>query len=530
LNPAADRPLALAIEDLRVVLPDGRALLDGANLAVREGDFVLLAGPSGSGKSTILRLIANLPDSMARGVEVTGRVHKPASADGSPATVGIVFQDLALFDELSAELNVRFAMDHRVARAGHAAPRADSPDREATQRLTALGVPLGRRLTSLSGGERQRVAVARALATDPAILLFDEPTTGLDPRRARSVADLIAETHRTSGRTTIVVTHDFEPFLRHGPRLVLVEAGAGGGALAEVSVDQLRGAFSGEEPAAASVAARTDGAGRPAADSRVMTLLELSGDTTMTLAGSVVAPLKGWRHPAWRLRYLWHYLRLTLVGSTAIYVAVAGAMLGFVTVLFGLSQMPQREITLPLLREEFLAATGFSTYRVLTPLLIAVLMAGKCGAAVAADIGARRLTRQQDAMRSLGGDPAHYLQGNIILALLVAAPVLTLIAFLTTAASSMVAFLIAEPEATGAVFRRNFLATIWPSWSPLPWGSEWLLIKQVVTGFLIGGLAYAIGGRAKSSAVDVSRDVGLTIFWSSLAVLAWHAAFSFVEF
>ncbi len=515
------------IERLRVALPDGRPLLAEANLSVAPGDFVLLAGPSGSGKSTILRLIADLPDSLPRGLDVSGRIERPAAAGSGRAAVGIVFQDLALFDELSAELNVRFAIDHRGGR--HAADGVTA-SQDAAERLAALGVPAGRRLTSLSGGERQRVAVARALATDPSILLFDEPTTGLDPRRARAVADLIAKTHRVSGRTTIVVTHDFEPFLSHAPRLVLVRSTREGGRLDEVTPEELRRAFEGEASTGAAPAEAL--APKPGNErrERLLDLLEQSGDTAMTLVRSVVAPLAGWRRPWWRLRYLWHYLRLTLVGSTAVYVAVAGAMLGFVTVLFGLSQMPHREVTLPLLRDEFLAATGFSTYRVLTPLLIAVLMAGKCGAAVAADIGARRLTRQQDAMRSLGADPAHYLHGNIILALLAAAPLLTLIAFASTALSSMVAFLVAEPEATAAVFRRNFMATVWPEGSWLPRGTGWLLIKQVLSGLLIGGLGYAIGGRAKSSSVDVSRDVGLTIFWASLAVLAWHAAFSFVEF
>jgi ABC-type lipoprotein export system ATPase subunit/ABC-type transporter Mla maintaining outer membrane lipid asymmetry permease subunit MlaE len=520
-DPASPEP-ALAIERLSITLPDGRALLNDADLEVSSGEFVLLVGPSGSGKSTLLKLIAGLDDRDADSLSIEGRVHVTPSKGPEHTTpaIGMVFQNLALFDELTAVQNVQFAIDHR--RDGRQAA-----DGEAEQRLRHLNVPTPGRLVELSGGERQRVAVARTLAMEPDILLFDEPTTGLDPYRARAVADLIVQTHRDSGKTVIVVTHDFQPFARHKPRWILIDPESG--TLREVTEAQIEAYFEKEDKAPPE-AARPEVRVAVPRWQRFVPWLESPGDAVLTLLGSVVAPAGGWRHAAWKLRYLWHYLRMVVVGATALYVAIAGALLGFVIVFFGFSQVPYKEVTLPLLTEEFLAATGYSTFRVLVPLLICVLIASKCGAAVAADVGARRLTNQFEAMRSLSATPWHYMYGNIVIALAVGGPLLTVLAYLSNCYASLIAYLLTSEEATVAVFRRNFFATVWPEHQLFPTGTGWVILKSFTSGILIAALSYSIGARPKASSVDVSRDVGLTIFWASLAVLALHAAYSFVEF
>jgi ABC-type lipoprotein export system ATPase subunit/ABC-type transporter Mla maintaining outer membrane lipid asymmetry permease subunit MlaE len=513
---------ALKIEGLSITLPDGRPLLVGADLRIAAGEFVLLVGPSGSGKSTLLKLIAGLESGDADALTIEGsvRVGPGESLARERGAVGMVFQNLALFDELSAVQNVQFAIDHR--RAGR--PPGDD---EAAGRLRSLKVPATGRLADLSGGERQRVAVARTLAMEPDLLLFDEPTTGLDPHRARAVADLIAQTHRDSHKTVVVVTHDFGPFSKHNPRRVLLDPTAKG--LCEVTETELVEYFRSDKTALEE-GEQLFMRSAPSPLRRWMPWLESPGDAILTLLGAVTAPAGGWDQAKWKLRYLSHYLRMVVFGTTALYVAIAGALLGFVAVFFGFSQVPYKEVTLPLLTEEFLAATGYSTYRVLVPLLICVLIAGKCGAAVAADVGARRLTHQFEAMTSFGAKPWHYFYGNIALALAIGAPLLILIAFLANGYASLIAFLLTSEEASVAVFRRNFLATLWPEECGLPIGTGWVLLKAVTSGIVIAALAYSIGARTKASAVDVSRDVGLTIFWASLAVLALHAAYSFVEF
>jgi len=500
---------ALTIESLTVMLPDGRTLLRNAGLTVCAGEMVVLVGPSGSGKSTLLNLISRHGE--ADGIGASGRVRV---RDG--ARVGVVFQQLALFDELTPRENVQFAIDHR----GDGEPAAEY---EAAQRLDEMSVPAKGKTGSLSGGERQRVALARTLAMKPDILLFDEPTTGLDPLRAREAAEMIAGTHRDSGQTVIVVTHDYAAFLPHNPRLVLLDPAEK--SLRDVTPEELAGFFDtgcGEqaEPAAAPP--------RPMLD-RVRPWVEGPGTALLTLFGAAKAPFQGWGQAKWKTRYLRHYMRMSLFGTTALYVAIAGALMGFVTVFFGFSQLPYKDMTLPLVLEEFLGATGYGAFRVVAPLLICVLLASKCGAAVAADIGARRMARQFEAMRSLGARPQHYLYGNIALSLAIAGPVLTLIAFVSNCYASLVAFLLASDNATVAVFQRNYLATLWEG-TLLPDGAWWVLLKTAASGLLIAALSYAIGARAKSSPTDVSRDVGLTIFWASLAVLGLHAALAFVEF
>ncbi len=511
----------LRIEQLTVALADGSELLRQASLQVNEGEFVLIVGRSGSGKSTLLRLIAGLDDPDSEDVRFTGRVsvlgHEWPRL--SPGSVGLVFQTHALFDELSAVENVRFAQDHRMSResGGRVEPQA---------LLERLGVPHRESLSALSGGERQRVAVARTLAMDAPLLLFDEPTAGLDPARARDVAALIHDTYRQFGKTVIVVTHDMAPFLSFQPRLILLDDLNG----TLVDMDESDVAHHYRQVGPVSRGNATPGAAPKRWTRRVVDWLEWPGRALWTFGHAFAAPLGGWHHPRWKLRYLAHYLRMTAIGTPTIYVAIAGAMLGFVFITFSFSNIPYSNVTVPILTEEFLAATGYSMFRVVVPLMISVLMAGKCGAAAAADLGARRLTQQFEAMRNLGAAPSHYLFGNLALALVIGGPLLTLVGFLVSCYASLVAFLMSSPQTTVAVFRRNFFATMWPADFLLPKGTGWVILKATTTGVLIAALAYLIGSRPKASSVDVSRDVSLTIFWASLGVLMLHALYSFVEF
>ncbi|MFQ5463040.1 MAG: ATP-binding cassette domain-containing protein [Phycisphaerae bacterium] len=510
---------ALSVRQLSITLPDRRALLANAELSVEPGTFVLLVGPSGSGKTTLLRLIAGLDDPAETGLHVSGTIETGGSDNAPSADVGLVFQNHALFDELSAKNNVQIAIDHRPR---GAAPPAVSAD----ELLAELNISPDAKPTTLSGGERQRVAVARTLAMDPPVLLFDEPTTGLDPARARQVVELIVATHRRQ-KTIIVVTHDYAPFLACNPRLVLLDSSQA--ALRDVDAAELSEQLLGDaDRAPATTQARRAVARGPLAG--WVPWIEEPGRALIVAVAMIGALLSAWPRPKWKLRYLWYYLKMVTVGTTAVYVAIAGAMLGFVFVNFSFAQIPYSKVTVPLLTEEFLAATGYSTYRVIVPLLIAILVAGKCGASIAADVGTRRYTHQIDAMRNCRIHPEHYLYGNIALSLILGVPLLTIVAYGANCYASLVAFLLASPDGTVAVFRRNYFATIWPAGHALPTGTGWMLFKMATSGMVIAALSYAIGSRRKSSPADVSRDVGLTIFWASLGVLLLHSFYSRIEF
>jgi ABC-type lipoprotein export system ATPase subunit len=197
----------LAVRDLTVRAPDGRVILRAERLDVAAGGTLGIRGPSGAGKSTLLNAIAGLLAPASGSIRWGGRELcglPEARRDAfRRATIGLIFQDFLLFEELSAHANAGIAAAY-VPAGERAAVTA-----RAAALLERLGIqPAARNVASFSGGERQRVAVARALATDPAVILADEPTASLErPSADRLVADLLALA-RERGRTVIAVSHD----------------------------------------------------------------------------------------------------------------------------------------------------------------------------------------------------------------------------------------------------------------------------------------------------------------------------------
>ncbi|HET7727891.1 MAG TPA: ABC transporter ATP-binding protein [Candidatus Limnocylindrales bacterium] len=196
----------IRVRGVRKAFDEGRILaLQGMDLDVAPGEFVAIVGPSGCGKSTLLHLIAalDLPD--AGTIEVAG--HDLSSgrdlAHYRARHVGMVFQLHNLLPSLTAEENVQVPMlESDLARRERRS--------RAIELLGAVGLA-GRernRPPELSGGERQRVAVARALANDPPILLADEPTGSLDSEAGRRVLELIADLRLARALTVLLVTHD----------------------------------------------------------------------------------------------------------------------------------------------------------------------------------------------------------------------------------------------------------------------------------------------------------------------------------
>lgn len=184
--------------------PAGIVALDEVSLEIEPGEFVVLTGPSGSGKTTLLSLIGGLDK------PTTGRV----LVDGQPLdaipldryhreTVGFVFQHHHLLGHLSARANAEIPLIGAGLGRHARAERAQGLLEE-----VGLGHRLNTRAAALSGGERQRVAVARALANDPRLLLADEPTGALDTDSAGKVLDLLEDARERRGATLLVVTYD----------------------------------------------------------------------------------------------------------------------------------------------------------------------------------------------------------------------------------------------------------------------------------------------------------------------------------
>jgi polar amino acid transport system ATP-binding protein len=201
---------------------DGRAVLAGVNLAVNEGDVKVVMGPSGCGKSTLLRCINRLVEPTSgtirfRGQEVTGPgIDVRALRQG----IGFVFQQFALYRHLNVIDNVTLAL--RKLR-GMSRVEAESRAMHELNRL-GLSAQRDRYPSQISGGQKQRAAIARALAMDPAVVLFDEPTSALDPLMSREVASVIQMLHRDKV-TMLCVTHDLNLASEIAERVVFLDQG-----------------------------------------------------------------------------------------------------------------------------------------------------------------------------------------------------------------------------------------------------------------------------------------------------------------
>jgi putative ABC transport system ATP-binding protein len=197
--------------------------LHGIHLHVTPADIVLIMGPSGSGKTTLLTIAGGLLKPTSGEVMINGRDIVPMSETKLPAVrrdnIGFVFQSFNLLDALTALENVEIALFLRGIKGVDAQKRA-------TELLTQLGLKdrLHFRSNQLSGGEKQRVAVARALANDPKIILADEPTANLDAKNGHQVMMLLCQIACQEQRAVVIVSHD-ERLRSVAKRVITIEDG-----------------------------------------------------------------------------------------------------------------------------------------------------------------------------------------------------------------------------------------------------------------------------------------------------------------
>jgi phospholipid/cholesterol/gamma-HCH transport system ATP-binding protein len=201
-------------------------VLRGVDLVVEEGETLALLGPSGTGKSVLLKHAIGLlaPDQGDVFVDGTSIAHAtPEELKAVRRKLGYVFQNAALFDSLTVAENLWLAQNDE----GCERPLGRCRD-EAEKLLSKVNLDrsvLGKYPSELSGGMRKRVGVARAIASEPSYLLWDEPTTGLDPVNADNIDELILHLGRELGVTSIVVTHDLDTAFEVGDRIALLYDG-----------------------------------------------------------------------------------------------------------------------------------------------------------------------------------------------------------------------------------------------------------------------------------------------------------------
>lgn len=203
---------------------NGLVVLNGVSVDIPEGETLAIIGPSGCGKSTLLRLILRLEEPTSGTIEIDGQDIGKLSEEGLikiRRKIGMVFQSAALFDSLSAYENVAFAL------------REQDNFREAEikkivrRKLELVELPGKENImpSELSGGMQKRVSIARALAFDPKIILYDEPTTGLDPITSATIENLMNKLSRELKVTSIIVTHQLSTIFRTAHRIIMLEQG-----------------------------------------------------------------------------------------------------------------------------------------------------------------------------------------------------------------------------------------------------------------------------------------------------------------
>ena len=209
---------SIAIEGANRRFADGTRALDGIDLAVGDGEFLVLVGPSGCGKSTLLRAVAGLEqlDSgriLIGDTDVTG---KPAGE----RDIAMVFQNYALYPQMSVRDNIEFGLKSRGMSAHERRARVDD-----VAGLLGLGSLLSRRPAELSGGQLQRVAMGRAIARRPQAFLMDEPLSNLDAQLRMSMRAELSRMRERLAVTTLYVTHDQVEAMTLGERVAVMRDG-----------------------------------------------------------------------------------------------------------------------------------------------------------------------------------------------------------------------------------------------------------------------------------------------------------------
>jgi general L-amino acid transport system ATP-binding protein len=516
-------PPTLAVHGLRIVLPDGRLLVDELSLEVAPGEVVVLLGGSGSGKSTFSRVLFEREALERDGFDLEAR-----RLDVDRDQLGLVPQRGALFDHLDVRGNVELAL--RYAEPPSREDPAALLERVGIDRtLSAAGVPTSR----LSGGQAQRVAVARALAGKRRLLFLDEPSVGLDPHRVRVLARLVREQCETLGVAAIVVTHDVPFAADVADRLHVLDPasrtlaqlwpGEWPGPMSRpgVSEEERGRRIVALEQALVDVIARADGAPpaptvrpppHPLARRAAAAARAWLAPPAAAAAALVAAPAQLARRPRDFAHIAVRTLGQVLLRPLPFYLVVS-ALVGY-TVLYVISKVGGAGV-----REDAgIRLIGGSYVVALAPVLSAVLYVAASGNAVNAWLGSMALTRQTLAMQALGVPVRAYLYAPAWVALgvgylavaavfafgmLVGGTLLTRQIGLDGGWALLTADLVdPRPERVKYVMRALFLV----------WMYGWGIASDVV----------AKGGADKKESDDVTRAMTRSVVACTLWVVVWE--------
>jgi phospholipid/cholesterol/gamma-HCH transport system ATP-binding protein len=222
--PDADAEKVISIRGLKKAFGD-LEVLKGFDVDVRRGENLMVLGKSGSGKSVLIKCIVRLLDPDAGSINVLGQdilTLDQEELDHLRVKIGFLFQSSALYDSMTVKENLEFPLRrHWIDKGGQ------NVDELVEEVLTAVGLPDTRAKypSELSGGMKRRIGLARTLILKPEIVLYDEPTTGLDPISGKEIVELILELQRTYGTSSIIISHDLHVAKLAANRIALLHEG-----------------------------------------------------------------------------------------------------------------------------------------------------------------------------------------------------------------------------------------------------------------------------------------------------------------
>lgn len=515
----SDSTPLLVAQDLSV-RAGGREIIAPTSFAFAEGERVLVVGRSGSGKSLFVNLLLGFMGPDTPGLDVAGSLRlegtellgaPPEAHDGR---VGAVFQlnSLGLFDDLDVAQNLRFGSAEK------------SRQEHARSALQITHVPRRQPVTRCSGGEQMRLAIARTLLRGAGVLLYDEPTTGLDPAAKAQVVRAISESHR---RLSVIVTHDYAAFRDQVDTILFIDP-----ASRQLRRMQPSSASFDTIGAALETTQVEDGQTRRRRTpvlSRIRHAWERFAigvvDTFADAARLLLLPL-AWLSFAHALHgpRLRKALRRDLAPSVFVFVAISAVLVSFTATYFIFERLPEREFTEPIVQDDLLAGIGLIATRIGVPLMIGVLLAAKLGAAAAAQLGHMSYTRQVDALRLMRVSPARHLLLPTASGQLASAILCTLVALALAYSTAMIVFLAEHPGWSVRYFHAAFIREL--SWADAPW----LFAKVGVSALGVALVAYRTGTSPKTEPGQVVRGIHKTLLRGLVLVLLVHAVFAFLEF